>query len=220
MMKQEQLEEYIEVQDRKETVYRIYHKLSLKHDEEAIYVSAHHSEMIVRKLLQHIEEIVLTMKSTRVKDNWLIGAPLENILCKYFRFTSHARRWDQEYVEIEMHHNWEGVYLKHIHEPSWFHLRNFKKIIEQEMLVEQEQNEKFLEKIKELMAIPYGDETLVEGELKNYNLHELKRLHDYIQITFKNLKNSLGKVCIEEWNADPANFFTEYDTGGWAEIEQ
>ncbi|ANS52429.1 hypothetical protein BT246_71390 (plasmid) [Bacillus thuringiensis] len=62
MMKQEQLEEYIEVQDRKETVYRIYHKLSLKHDEEAIYVSAHHSEMIVRKLLQHIEEIVLTMK--------------------------------------------------------------------------------------------------------------------------------------------------------------
>ncbi|MED3273314.1 hypothetical protein [Bacillus thuringiensis] len=220
MMKQEQLEEYIEVQDRKETVYRIYHKLSLKHDEEAIYVSAHHSEMIVRKLLQHIEEIVLTMKSTRVKGNWLIGAPLENILCKYFGFTSHARRWDQEYVEIEMHHNWEGVYLKHIHEPSWFHLRNFKKIIEQEMLLEQEQNEKFLEKIKELMAIPYGDETLVEGELKNYNLHELKRLHDYIQITFKNLKNSLGKVCIEEWNADPANFFTEYDTGGWAEIER
>ncbi|OTW52894.1 hypothetical protein BK703_20545 [Bacillus thuringiensis serovar silo] len=219
-MKQEQLEEYIEVQDRKETVYRIYHKLSLKHDEEAIYVSAHHSEMIVRKLLQHIEEIVLTMKSTRVKGNWLIGAPLENILCKYFGFTSHARRWDQEYVEIEMHHNWEGVYLKHIHEPSWFHLRNFKKIIEQEMLLEQEQNEKFLEKIKELMAIPYGDETLVEGELKNYNLHELKRLHDYIQITFKNLKNSLGKVCIEEWNADPANFFTEYDTGGWAEIER
>ncbi|MEK4419111.1 hypothetical protein [Bacillus sp. FSL K6-0268] len=220
MMKQEQLEEYIEVQDRKETVYRIYHKLSLKHDEEAIYVSAHHSEMIVRKLLQHIEEIVLTMKSTRVKDNWLIGAPLENILCKYFGFTSHARRWNQEYVEIEMHHNWEGVYLKHIHEPSWFHLRNFKKIIEQEMLLEQEQNEKFLEKIKELMAIPYGDETLVEGELKNYNLHELKRLQDYIQITFKNLKNSLGKVCIEEWNADPANLFTEYDTDGWAEIEQ
>ncbi|PEF36159.1 hypothetical protein CON72_16775 [Bacillus wiedmannii] len=219
-MKQEQLEEYIEVQDRKETVYRIYHKLSLKHDEEAIYVSAHHSEMIVRKLLQHIEEIVLTMKSTRVKDNWLIGAPLENILCKYFGFTSHARRWDQEYVEIEMHHNWEGVYLKHIHEPSWFHLRNFKKIIEQEMLLEQEQNEKFLEKIKELMAIPYGDETLVEGELKNYNLHELKRLQDYIQITFKNLKKSLGKVCIEEWNADSANFFTEYDTDGWAEIEQ
>ncbi|MED3090058.1 hypothetical protein P4379_28815, partial [Bacillus toyonensis] len=108
----------------------------------------------------------------------------------------------------------------HIHEPSWFHSRNFKKIIEQEMLLEQEQNEKFLEKIKELMAIPYGDETLVEGELKNYNLHELKRLQDYIQITFKNLKNSLGKVCIEEWNADPANFFTEYDTGGWAEIER
>ncbi|WP_232482624.1 hypothetical protein [Bacillus thuringiensis] len=141
-------------------------------------------------------------------------------MCKYFGFTSHARRWDQEYVEIEMHHNWEGVYLKHIHEPSWFHLRNFKKIIEQEMLLEQEQNEKFLEKIKELMAIPYGDETLVEGELKNYNLHELKRLQDYIQITFKNLKNSLGKVCIEEWNADPANLFTEYDTDGWAEIEQ
>ncbi|WP_255290015.1 hypothetical protein [Bacillus thuringiensis] len=88
------------------------------------------------------------------------------------------------------------------------------------MLLEQEQNEKFLEKIKALMTIPYGDETLVEGELKNYNLHELKRLHDYLQVTFKKLENSLGRVCIEEWNADPANFFTEYYMDGWAEIEQ
>lgn len=220
MMKQEQLEEYIEVQERKEIVYRIYHNLSLGYDKGAIYVSTHHAEIIVRKLLQHIEEIVLNMKSKRVKDNWFIGSPLENILCKYFGFTSHTRRWDQEYVEIEMHHNWEGVYLKHVHEPSWFHLRNFKKIIEQEMLLEQEQNEKFLEKIKALMTIPFGDETLVEGELKNYNLHELKRLHNYFQITFKKLENSLGRVCIEEWNADPANLFTEYYTDGWAEIEQ
>ncbi|MBU4642768.1 hypothetical protein INP75_28945 [Bacillus toyonensis] len=211
-MKQGQLKEYIAVQERKETVYRIYHKLSLAHDEEAIYVSAHHSEDIVRKLLQHIEIIVLGMKSKRVKDNWFIGEPLQNLLCKYFGFTTHARRWDREYVEIELHHNWEGLDLEHVQDPSWFYVGNLDKIIEQEMLLEQEQNEKFLEKVKSLMVIPYGDKNSVEEELENYNLHELKRLRNYIHITFKNLKNSLERVCIEEWNADPSNFYEEYYT--------
>ncbi|PDY14162.1 hypothetical protein COO16_04160 [Bacillus pseudomycoides] len=211
-MKQEQLEEYIKVQERKETLYRIYHKLSLAHDEEAIYVSSHHSEDTVRKLLQHIETIVLSMKSKRVKDNWFIGVPLENVLCKYFGFTAHTKRWDQKYVEIELHYNWEGLNLEHIQESNWFHVGNLDKIIEQEMLLEQEQHEKFLEKIKSLMMIPYGNGNSVEEELKNYNLHELKRLHNYIHISFKNLKNNLERICIEEWNADPNNFYGEYYT--------
>ncbi|MBU4642903.1 hypothetical protein [Bacillus toyonensis] len=213
-MKQEQLEEYIEVQERKETVYRIYHKLSLAHDEEAIYVSAHHSEDITRKLLQHIEEIVLKMKSKRVKDNWFIGEPLQNLLCKYFGFTTHTKKWDRKYFEIELYHNWEGLNLEHIKKPNWFFLKNIDKVIEQEMLLEQEQNEKFLEKVKSLMMIPYGDKNSVEEELKNYNLHELKRLRNYIHITFKNLENSLDRICIEEWNGDPANFYAEYYTDG------
>ncbi|PEM69367.1 hypothetical protein CN619_21400 [Bacillus pseudomycoides] len=211
-MKQEQLKEYIEAQERKETLYRIYHKLSLAHDEEAIYVSSHHSENTVRKLLQHIEEIVLSMESKRVKDNWFIGSPLENVLCKYFGFTAHTKKWNRKYVEIELYHNWEGLDLKHVQEPSWFHVGNLDKRIEQEMLLEQEQKEKFLEKVKSLMVIPYGNENFVEEELKNYNLHELKRLRNYIHISFKNLKNSLERICIEEWNADPSNFYGEYYT--------
>ncbi|PDY14159.1 hypothetical protein COO16_04145 [Bacillus pseudomycoides] len=187
-------------------IYKIYNQYNEGIDQGAIYVSCQHNEDTVAKLLQFLDEQVIQHENNKVKSSFLDEKPLRNILCNYYGFTVVNPSNCKDYTEIELERNRFRQDLIDNRDCDWFYIEGLDKIIEIEILEEEETHKQFVKKIKPVMAIEYADKHLVEQEFKNFSLNELKRMKNYLYVTFKRLEACLNNNLTDKWNVNPNNF--------------
>ncbi|PEB42234.1 hypothetical protein [Bacillus pseudomycoides] len=189
-------------------VYKIYSQYNEGIDKGAIYVSCKHDENTVANLLQFLDEKVVQHENDKVKSAFLDEKPLRNILCNYYGFTVMNPANYKEYKEIELEGNRHRQDLiVDIDSYDWFCIEGIDKIIESEILEQQEVQERFIGKIIPVMEIKYGDKHLVEQSLDDFSLNELKMMKNYLYITGNRLQSCLEAKLTDKWNVKPDNFF-------------
>lgn len=188
--------------------YKIYSQYNEGIDKGAIYVSCEHDETTVAKLLQFLDEKVVQHENNKVKSSFLDEIPLRNILCNYYGFTVMNPSRYEECKEIELEGNRHRQDLIDVIDShDWFRIEGIDKIIESEILEQQEIRERFIEKIIPVMEIEYGDKHLVEQKLDDFSLNELKMMKNYLYITGNRLQSCLEAKLTDKWNVRPDNFF-------------